>query len=162
MSDQTQTADGRRIVGLYLPFDAAGVRVTEIAFAPCTFGHLLRWQEGRINGTMALMMELSGRTAHEIESIRRPDDGRVMTAFLEHVHEEIAKDVMDGVRRLPDGYGAGGGLAAVQPRQEATQAPSALPDEFGSSASDPFGEYGGFEAETDERPLDYIPGLDGP
>jgi hypothetical protein len=131
----TQAADGRRIVGLFVPFDHAGQRVSEIAFQPSTLGHLMRWQDGLIAGALPLMMELTGMERLAIEAIRHPDDERVMAAFLDHVQPAIAADIRDGVRRVPS---AG---------------------EVDSFTPGPSPGYD-IEQQPDEPPSDYVPGLD--
>lgn len=159
MSDEAQHSDGRRMVGLYLPFTAAGLRIEAITFEPCTFGHLLRWQAGAIPSSIALMMELSKRTLHEIETIRYPDDSRVMAAFLDHIHPTIADDIRAGVR--PRASGEGGDDRGPEP-QDAVYGPDGAPlaPSGGTGALDPFSRYDEFETVPTERPLDYVEGLD--
>ena len=151
MSTETHHPDGRRTIGLFIPFKAAGVQVAEITFEPCTFGHLLRWQAGLIPSSLALLQELSKRSLHEIESIRHPDDSRVMAAFLDHIHPDIAADVRSGVRPAP------GGNPAPMPQTPATDDPGAFQED---SASGPLSGYDEFETIPPGRPSDYVEGLD--
>lgn len=155
MTSQTHHPDGRRTIGLFIPYEAKGKRIEAVTFDPCTFGHLLRWQSGMIPGSIALMIELTGLELSTIEGIRHPDDARVMAAFLDHIHPEIAADVRNGVR--PAG--------SPSPLDLGTPAPPAAAQGLGEGpeghgASDPFGGYDEFEQVPPGRPSDYVEGLD--
>jgi hypothetical protein len=162
MSGETQHADGRRTVGLYMPFTAAGIRVKAITFEPSTFGHLQRWNSGHYASAMALMMELSKRDLYTLESIRHPDDARVMKAFLDHVQPQIAEDIQAGVRPRSAGEVI---TTEFEPAPADVGVPTEQDPEWGGSraplADDALAGYEGQEFETvPGRPIDHVEGLD--
>lgn len=147
MSGENRTADGRRIVGLFIPYDSGGQRISEITIQPSTMGHLSRWQAGRIMGAMPLLMELTGLSLHDVENIRHPDDTRVMEAFLDHIHPVIAADIRNGVRPEPEpGADPSPGFdpAGIEPEWPAQYGP----------------DDDGFDRAEREQPLDYDPRVD--
>lgn len=147
MSGENRTADGRRIVGLFIPYEAGGRRISEVEIKPPTMGHLLRWQAGKIMGAMPLLMELTGLSLHEVENIRHPDDQRVMEAFLDHIQPVIAEDIRNGRRPEPEpGVDPSPGFdpVGIEPEWPVSYGPE---DE-------------GFEAAPREQPLDYDPRVD--
>lgn len=159
---ETRSADGRRTVGLYLPYTSGGRVISEVSLAPCTFGHLLRWQDGRIGGGLALLTELSGLTFAQIEGLRQPDDARVMDALLAHVHPDIAEDIRTGRVPLmtPGPYAAGMASEGAPAAESGAEAPAAVfdsPHPFGGETDLP--DWAGVESVT-ERPADYVPGVD--
>jgi hypothetical protein len=142
MSGENRTADGRRIVGLFVPFETSGRMIQEVTFQPSTMGILLRWQDGMIPGAIALLQELTGLDRIQVENIRHPDDQRVMAAFLDHIQPTIAEDIRNGVRPNP-----GPAPADFAPGQVAGDWSGGY-----DLADDPLA--------PDDRAIDHIPGLD--
>lgn len=153
-----QTADGRRSVGLLLPYAVGGITVSVVTLQPCTFGHLLRFRAGKFHSSLDLLLELTGLTFQQVEGLRQPDDGRVMEAFLAHVHPEIAEHVNAGSMPLPENYAPSVASGAAPAAPAGPLAPGSVgPAEEAPGQDMP--DWGGIEG-MGERPDDYIPGID--
>lgn len=152
-----QTADGRRSVGLLLPYAVGGITVSVVTLQPCTFGHLLRFRAGKFHSSLDLLLELSGLTFQQVEGLRQPDDGRVMEAFIAHVHPEIAAHITEGSMPLPENAPQAASAAPA-----AAPAGSLAPGSVGPAEDAPgpdMPDWDGIEG-MGERPDDYIPGID--
>lgn len=152
-----QGADGSLTIGLFLPFESAGVARDHVRLAPFGFGHLIRWQGGRFTSAMELLLELSGWKTHEIERLNRIDYPRVMKAFMDHVDEEVAADLAAG--RVPMAtdavYSRQTGAVAAEappPAPFPDPEPAAAP---GAPMDDPWAG-----VEDQARPIDYDPRVD--
>lgn len=87
------TRDGRRIVYLLRPVTVLGVPVEKVELGPVKLDHLLRWNEGRFDGALALMAELTELTVAALRELTFPDADIVMAEFLNHVPPAIRANI---------------------------------------------------------------------
>ncbi|MDB5177591.1 MAG: hypothetical protein JWN75_1259 [Candidatus Saccharibacteria bacterium] len=95
------TADGKRVVGLYIPFSVEGVEVRDVSLGPFLFDHDLKWQEGKYQTSLALIVDLSGLSEKVLRQLRYPDVSRVMTEFMSLIPEHISNDIRAGAVPRP-------------------------------------------------------------
>lgn len=92
-------------VPLTVPVQHAGKTIDIINIAPARLDHAVRWAEGKISTTVALLAELTGLTEEELRSITYPDVDRVMGAFMMLLPPAIATDIRGGVAHAPTSAG---------------------------------------------------------
>jgi hypothetical protein len=88
--------DGSRTIALLLPFVHEGLTVEAITFKAPVLETTLRWQDGSIDGVLALMSELSGLSVAALGQLRYPDADLVMDHFMAHVPRPISASIAEG------------------------------------------------------------------
>jgi hypothetical protein len=83
-------------VHFYVEQDVAGRKLTSLDVDACRLDHLVRWQEGQIASSMALLAELTRMPEMQLMMLTFPDADRVLAAFLEIVPTPIRDDISNG------------------------------------------------------------------
>src|SRR5262245_6902093 len=89
-------ARGGFIVELTVPVEYAGQAIDRVDIAPARFDHRLRYDEGLIPSTLALLCELTGLAEGALRQISITDMERVAGAFMLVLPPHIAADVRKG------------------------------------------------------------------
>lgn len=92
----TMRRDGGWTVELITPVKDLGV----IEFKPVGFDQVIRWTQGDIPSTLALMSELSGVPETVLRSLTFPDVDRVMFAFSAILPPGVRADFEKGAKPL--------------------------------------------------------------
>jgi hypothetical protein len=100
MAAETHTRRGSRRVELFVPIKRGGKEIDAIDIAPAKLDHVVRWGDGKIKGSLALMVELCGIDESTLRELTYPDADRVMAAFLGSLPPAIRNDIDNGIRPL--------------------------------------------------------------
>src|SRR5262249_36742413 len=95
MTDTTTRRRGRRIE-LIAPITYAGTTISEVMIAPARLDHVIRWGQGQIAGSLALLAELSGLSEGALRQIEYPDADDVLAAFMAVLPAMIRSDIERG------------------------------------------------------------------
>lgn len=94
---------GGRLIELLIPFEFQGRKIEQIALKPICFDHMLRWQQGAFQSSLALLVALSGENEATLRMVRYPDADRVLAAMMEMLPDAIRTDITNGVIPKPLG-----------------------------------------------------------
>lgn len=100
MAGETVTRTGSRKVELFVPIKRAGKTLDVIEIASAKLDHVVRWGEGKIKGSLALLVELSGLDEGTLRELTYPDADRVLSAFMASLPPSIRNDIDNGVHPL--------------------------------------------------------------
>jgi hypothetical protein len=81
---------------LYVPIAIAGRVIPSITVAPARFDHVMRWEEGKIDGAHALLLELTGLGETELRAMAVPDSSRLMAIFVASLPDQLRKSMAEG------------------------------------------------------------------
>src|SRR5262245_8625597 len=95
MTDTTTRGRGRRIE-LIAPISYAGNTISEVMIAPARLDHVIRWGQGQIAGSLALLAELSGLSEGALRQLEYPDADDVLAAFMAILPPVIRTDIERG------------------------------------------------------------------
>lgn len=102
MTTAARDSRGRRRVALYVPVEGQSPQpLTEITFAPVTAELMWRWEDGRIEGVIGLMCELSGWSRDWIGAIQYPDYDYVVQEFMGHLPQRLRNMIAAGEIPMP-------------------------------------------------------------
>lgn len=91
--------DGGWTVELVTPLRATGGAVVDkIDMRPAELGHVIRWGDGSIPSTLAMLSELSGVDERLLRTLSYPDVDRVLLAYSQVVPAAVRKDFEEGSR----------------------------------------------------------------
>jgi hypothetical protein len=96
----TLKRDGSWVVELLVPLKHADKEVGEVAIRSPGLEHVIRWGQGEIPSTLALLAELCDLPERLLRTITYPDVDRVMLAFTAMMPEVIQRDFRDSKRPL--------------------------------------------------------------
>jgi hypothetical protein len=96
----TLKRDGSWIVELLAPLKNNGKDVLEVVIKPPGLEHVIRWGQGDIPSTLALLAELCDLPEKMLRTITYPDVDRVMLAFTAMMPSMIQQDFQQGKRPL--------------------------------------------------------------
>jgi hypothetical protein len=97
MTTAARDGRGRRRVTLYVPVEGQSPQpLTEIVFAPVTAELMWRWEDGKVDGVVGLMCELSGWSRDWIGAIQYPDYEYVVQEFMAHLPARLRTSIANG------------------------------------------------------------------
>lgn len=100
MTTAARDGRGRRRVTLYVPIEGQTPEpLTEIVFAPVTASVMWRWEDGQIDGVIALLCELSGWSRDWLGAMPYPDYEFVIEEFMAHLPDRLRRSIAEG--RIP-------------------------------------------------------------
>src|SRR5262245_55194649 len=105
MTDTTTRGRGRKIE-LIAPITYAGNTISELMIAPARLDHVIRWGQGQIGGSLALLAELSGLSEGALRQIEYPDADDVLAAVMAVLPAMIRTDIERGAVPLATPEGA--------------------------------------------------------
>lgn len=88
---------------MFIPFETQGRKIEAVTLKAVCFDHLLRWQRGQFQSSLALLVALSGESEAVIRMLRYPDTDRVLDAMMGMLPEAIRTDITNGVIPKPVG-----------------------------------------------------------
>jgi hypothetical protein len=83
---------------LYVPvaLHGGGRVLSSVTIAPAKFDHIMRWDEGKIDGAHALLLELTGLGETELRAMAVPDSSRLMAIFVASLPDQLRKSMAEG------------------------------------------------------------------
>lgn len=97
MAAETLNKSGGRVIELFIPFETQGRKIEAITLKAVCFDHLLRWQRGQFQSSLALLVALSGESEAVIRMLRYPDADRVLEAMMGMLPDSMKNDIAGGV-----------------------------------------------------------------
>lgn len=100
MAAEILTRTASRKIELFVPIKRAGKTLDVIEIASAKLDHVVRWGEGKIKGSLALLVELSGLDEGTLRELTYPDADRVLSAFMASLPPSIRNDIDSGVHPI--------------------------------------------------------------